>query len=353
MRAVLAAAVALLVATPASAQSFTWRARAVAETTSIRANDRASLSQASEKWTSERTLIAAADGTWTLADRARGSVALAGLASDPGGGNLRIREGYVRVSPATWLDIEAGKRIVRWGVGYGFAPAGVLDPPRVASDPTDRLQLNEGRLMGRADAFRGDSSVTLAVAERRSAVRFGTLLHGGVEIGLIASASRAAAPQFAATVTHVIGDRLGWHAEALVHSHEGRRTASAAIGAQYTFETGLNVVVEYHRNGRGLDDEDWRNVLSGRRSPGSRPARQNTLFFRAAAADADARVAPELIAIANLDDGGWTIVPALGWRFGDRVTIHARALRLTGDSRSLAGTAPVTTQITSGVTVRF
>ena len=353
MRTPIVCGLALLVAAPVSAQSVTWRARAIAEVTSVRANDRAPLRQASDPWTLERTLVASADGTWTLADRASGSVALAGLASDPGAGALKVREAYIRVAAATWLDVEAGTRLVRWGVGYGFAPAGVLDPARVAHDPTDRLQLNEGRLMVRADAFRGDSSVTLAVAERRSAVRVGTLLNGGVEIGLIASASRAAAPQFAATVTHVIGDHLEWHAEALVHSHEGRRTASAAIGAQYTFETGLNVVVEYHRNGRGLDDEDWQDVLSGRRSPGSRPARQHTLFFRAAAADADARLAPELIAIANLDDGGWTIVPALGWRFGDRVTIHARALRLTGDSRALAGTAPFTTQITSGVTVRF
>jgi hypothetical protein len=57
------------------------------------------------------------------------------------------------VSAADWLDVEAGKRLLSWGVGYGFAPAGLLDPPLDATDPTDRLGLNEGRRLVRADVF--------------------------------------------------------------------------------------------------------------------------------------------------------------------------------------------------------
>ena len=78
----------------------------------------------------------------------------------------RAREGYARLSATDWMDVEAGKRIVRWGVGYGFSPAGVLDPPRVATDPTDRLGVNEGRMMARVDLFHHDSSLTVAAAAK-------------------------------------------------------------------------------------------------------------------------------------------------------------------------------------------
>jgi hypothetical protein len=83
------------------------------------------------------------------------------------------------------------------------------------------------------------------------------------------------------------------------------------------------------------------------------PGRQQFLFVRAALPGSDAAFAPEMILIAGLDDGSRTLVPGVTWTPGGRVQIHARATRLIGDRRSIAGLAPWSTSLTVGATVRF
>jgi hypothetical protein len=65
--------------------------------------------------------------------------------------------------PAIW-SLTVGKRMLRWGTGYAFTATGVLDPPRVATDPTDRLSLNQGREMGEADWVAGKQEFTVVWA---------------------------------------------------------------------------------------------------------------------------------------------------------------------------------------------
>jgi hypothetical protein len=255
------------------------------------------------------------------------------------------------------MDVEAGKRLLRWGVGYGFAPAGVLDPPRLATDPTDRLGVNEGRPMGRVDLFRGETSLTVAAAtgsrsaavaaatgSRIAAARLRTVLSGGVEVALIASAAPGAGPSWGGTITHVVGQQLEWHVEVmaqdapntgLVSAVAGARRTSAVAGAQYTFLNGMNVVLEYHRNGRALDGH------------------QQSVFMRAARSIGEAGLSPEVILIAGLDDGSRTVVPGITWTPTGRVQLHARATRLLGGRRSIARLAPWSTSLTAGATLRF
>ena len=59
---------------------------------------------------------------------------------------MRVKETYAGLSAGDF-DFTAGRKLVRWGTGYAFTAAGVLDPPRIATDPTDRLNLHEGRDM--------------------------------------------------------------------------------------------------------------------------------------------------------------------------------------------------------------
>ena len=61
--------------------------------------------------------------------------------------------------------------MVRWGTGYAFTAAGVLDPPRIATNPTDRLNLNEGRDMIKADWVRGQHALSLRLVHRRARTR--------------------------------------------------------------------------------------------------------------------------------------------------------------------------------------
>ena len=354
MRAVLALLILGVPAVVSAQSSWTYRARISAESTSSQANGSSPLNRASNTtWHTQELFAASADGAWNPSDRLRAAGGVVVTASEHAGVDARVRELYVRAAATSWLDLEAGKRLLRWGVGYGFSPAGVLDPPRIATDPSDRLQLNDGRLLARADLFRGDSALSLAVGSELAAARLSTVTRGGVELALIAAAGPGRRPEYGGTLTHVVGDRLEWHTEALLHEDLGARVISATAGLQYTFPAGVNLVVEYHRNGRGLNGPEWNAVLNRQRSPGERPSRQNFLFLRAARTAADQKVSPELIVITGIDDNGWTIVPSVTWTPHRHIQMHMRVTRLAGSSRSIARAAPFATLMTAGATVRF
>jgi hypothetical protein len=184
-------------------------------------------------------------------------------------------------------------------------------------------------------------------------VRLARVLPGGTELGVMVAAGSAEAPRYAATATHVIGQQLELHGEVLSHRHDGVRTLSASAGVQYTFTAGLNLVVEYHRNGYGLTDEMWRDVRAGRRPAGGSISRKNAAFVRLARAGNDLTLSPEAIIIANIDDASWTVVPSVTWTPQRRLQVYVRGTRLVGGRTSLAGFAPTTTTFTAGAVVRF
>lgn len=74
---------------------------------------------------------------------------------------IRVKETYAGFSAGDF-DFTLGRRIVRWGTGYAFTAAGVLDPPRIPTNPTDRLNLNEGRDMVKADYVHGPHALSVA-----------------------------------------------------------------------------------------------------------------------------------------------------------------------------------------------
>jgi hypothetical protein len=321
----------------AAQSAATYRGQVTAETSGVLINHSSPLvAPGTHGWRDGGLLVATGTGAWEPGNRLRlaGGLVFTGSRSDV---RLSVREAYGRLSATDWMDVEAGKRLVRWGVGYGFAPAGVLDPPRLATDPTDRLGVNAGRPMARIDLFRGDTSLTVAAAtaSRVTAARLRTVLSGGVEVAVIASAAPGSGPSWGGTITHVVGQQLEWHAEAIQQDAQGSRAVSAAAGVQYTFLNGMNVVLEYHRNGRSPD------------------GRRQSLFMRAARSVTDAGVAPEVILIAGLDDGSCTVAPGITWAPHVRLQLHAHATRLLGGPRSIARLAPWSTSFTFGATLRF
>jgi hypothetical protein len=191
--------------------------------------------------------------------------------------------------------------------------------------------------MARVDLFRGQTSFTVAEAgrSRLTAARLRTVLNGGVEVAVIASAARAGAPSWGGTINHVVGRQLEWHAELIQQQAHGSLAFSAAAGGQYTFLNGKNVVLEYHRNAHNSDGH------------------RQSLFLRAAPVATDSDVAPEVILIGGLDDGSRTMVPGITWTPRRRVQLYARATRLFGGRRSIARVAPWSTSVTLGMTVRF
>lgn len=163
---------------------------------------------------------------------------------------IRVKETYVGLSEGDF-DFLAGRKTVRWGTGYAFTAAGVLDPPRVATDPSDRLNLNEGRDMVKADWVHGPHALTMAWSTAAlapaatnlrdtTAFRYNVLVHG-FDTALIAGNDRGGDSFGALTFTRVIGQAWEVHGEAAWREHE-----AILAGAKYTMANGISFIGEFY-----------------------------------------------------------------------------------------------------------
>jgi hypothetical protein len=162
---------------------------------------------------------------------------------------LHVRETYGGISEGNF-DFTAGRKLVRWGTGYAFTAAGVLDPPRVATDPSDRLNINEGRDMLKADFVHGPHAFTFAwstaalapsAANMRdtTALRYNVLVRG-FDTALIAGNDRGGDSFGALTFTRVLGQAWELHGEAAWREHE-----AILLGAKYTLRGGVTFIGEF------------------------------------------------------------------------------------------------------------
>jgi hypothetical protein len=162
---------------------------------------------------------------------------------------LRVKETYAGLSAGDF-DFTLGRKMVRWGTGYAFTAAGVLDPPRIPTNPTDRLNLNEGRDMVKADWVRGPhafslawSTAALAPASTNlrdtTAFRYNVLVRG-FDTALIAGNDRGGDSFGALTFTRVLGQAWEVHGEAV-----WREEAALVLGAKYTM-SGVTFIGEFY-----------------------------------------------------------------------------------------------------------
>jgi hypothetical protein len=163
---------------------------------------------------------------------------------------LRVKETYIGLSAGDF-DFMAGRRIVRWGTGYAFRPAGVLDPPIDPTNPTDRLNLNEGRDMVKADFVYGPHAFSLAWAtaelapagsnlSNTTAFRYNILVRG-FDTSLIAADERGGDAVGGLTFTRVFGQAWELHGEAT-----WREQGAILMGAKYTTKIGVSFTGEFY-----------------------------------------------------------------------------------------------------------
>ncbi|HKF49987.1 MAG TPA: hypothetical protein VKB38_21670 [Terracidiphilus sp.] len=163
---------------------------------------------------------------------------------------LHVRETYTGLSVGDF-DFTAGRKLVRWGTGYAFTAAGVLDPPRNPTDPTDRLNLNEGRDMIKTDYVRGPHAFTLAWSTAELA-RSGTNLHDttafrynvlvyGFDTALIAGNDRGSDTFGGFTFTRVLGQAWEVHGESMWREQE-----ALLLGAKYVMHSGVTFIGEFY-----------------------------------------------------------------------------------------------------------
>jgi hypothetical protein len=162
---------------------------------------------------------------------------------------LRVKEAYAGLSAGDF-DFMAGRRIVRWGTGYAFTAIGVLDPSRIPTNPTDRLNLNEGRDMAKADYVHGPHSLTAAWSSAAlapasanlhdtTALRYNVLVHG-FDTALIAGDDRGGDAFGGLTFTRVLGEAWEIHGEAAWREHE-----AILLGGKYTTPKGITFLAEF------------------------------------------------------------------------------------------------------------
>ena len=163
---------------------------------------------------------------------------------------LRVKETYTGLSAGDF-DFTAGRKMVRWGTGYAFTAAGVLDPPRSPTNPTDRLNVNQGRDIVKADFVHGPHALTLAWSSAALAPAHSTLrdttafrynvLVRGFDTSLIAGNDRGGDSFGALTFTRVVGQAWEVHGEAA-----WRQQAAVLIGAKCTLSSGVTFIGEFY-----------------------------------------------------------------------------------------------------------
>jgi hypothetical protein len=263
---------------------------------------------------------------------------------------LRVKETYAGLSAGDF-DFTAGRRMVRWGTGYAFTAAGVLDPPRMPTNPTDRLNLNQGRDMIKGDFVHGPhafslawSSAALAPAAANlhdtTAFRYNVLVHG-FDTSLIAGDDRGGDAFGGLTFTRVFGRAWEMHGESMWREQE-----AVLVGGKYTTGSGITFIGEFYTPPNIPYYRDTTMFPFA--------GRQHYAFFRAS--KSRLRELPgwkewDLAGamVENLNDRSYTAVFDAERRFGSRFSSYLHVEVPAGNKTSEYGATPYAAATSMGV----
>jgi hypothetical protein len=263
---------------------------------------------------------------------------------------FRVKETYAGLSAGDF-DFMAGRRIVRWGTGYAFTPAGVLDPPRVPTNPTDRLNLNQGRDMVKADFVHGPHAFSLAWSTAElapagsdlhdtTAFRYNVLVHG-FDTSVIAANERGGDAVGGLTFTRVFGQAWELHGEAA-----WREQGAILLGGKYTTAWGISFIGEFYTP---PNTAYYRSM-----STPSSAGRQHYAFLYAG--KSRLRELPgwkqwDLSAsmVENLNDKSYTVIADANRRFGNHFSSYLHLQIPAGGKTTEYGATPYTAATSVGV----
>jgi hypothetical protein len=270
-----------------------------------------------------------------------------------------VSELYGSLSVTPWLDLQAGRKIEKWGTGYAWNPTGVVNPAKNPSDPNDRRSAFRGVDMLGAELFVKDWNVSLLAVpqldwQRQSGrLLVGTgwaarayKLVGDVDLSVTFSGGSGLPNHQGVSFARVFGNALELHGELARFQDslqpvagEGawqlkrRSSNEVLLGAQYTFPRNVNLIAEYFHSGTGLSPKDWnrfrndvredqRALKSGNAFPLLEQNRQfaplrmaqDYSFFRASWPIRLNKLEAELLVITSLRDGSSMIRPGITWK---------------------------------------
>jgi len=221
---------------------------------------------------------------------------------------------------------------------------------RIPTNPTDRLNLNEGRDMLKADYVHGPHAFTLAWSTAAlapepnvhdtTAFRYNVLVRG-FDTSLIAGHDRGGDSFEALTFTRVLGEAFEIHGEAAWREHE-----AVLIGGKYTTASGITVIGEFFSP---PDIPYFRDAtpypLTGRQHYLYIGARKNRLREVPHWKEWDLAVS----AVSNLNDLSYTAVIDATRRFGNYFSSYVHLEVPAGTSKSEYGATPYSAATSIGL----
>jgi len=334
-----------------------------------------------------------------------GNALLAAERSDSGAAGsqrttqARLNEGFVAGDFGAW-QASVGKKVVAWDVGYGFRPNDVVQQERRRRLLTTT---QEGRPLVEVERFHADASATLVWVNPQNANDTDDASRQGLESALATRtyvrAGSADWHAFArwgehtraslgAAVAWVATDELEWHASArIMQRHDAWQfdssagnapvaanpwlqttlggAAQALLGASWTGQQQISLLVECWYDGTAPADSDWEAWLSRNRAlaafgtqPGLPSAlvsaaggnlawqatpfatnnlRRNNVFARLAWQEQ--RWVLSLDALVTPSDRGRVVTAAVQWQ-GERLRVNAAWRTYGGPADALFSQLP-------------
>lgn len=300
--------------------------------------------------------------------------------------DYRTYEAYAGWQVDERLNVQLGKRALRWGKGYAWSPVAFLERPK---EPTDPELAREGFVMTTGTWVRSFDgpvqtlSLTAVAVPTTSGLNedFGSgatnaghsnpalKLYGLVydtDIDLIWAARGSRGPRFGIDFSRNLGSQFEVHGEwarvsdaprMVLTSANALQTQlqtynSALIGARYLSGRDTTVVVEFYHNGGGYTMDElgtFYDLVHASASnptlvqPASRAAAQGYNRPNAAQRYAYLRVSqkepfdildftPSVTLIANTGDHSWSLIPELLYTRFKNVELRARMALNHGDA---------------------
>jgi|SRR5579872_927923 len=257
---------------------------------------------------------------------------------------MRVRELFGKYSTGDF-ELTVGRKLVRWGTGYAFTAAGVLDPPIMPANPTDRLGVNVGRDLVKLDFTRSTNSLSVAWTtaafsqadanlHEAGAIRYNALIHG-FDTSAIVYGQSGGEIEGGLTWTRVFGNSWEFHGEAMWQDHP-----TFLMGGKYTLPNGIDLIAEYFTpsptfqlgaNSRQQDVFLYAGKHRLRELPGWNK-------WNVAASG-----------VANLADGSSITIIDISRGFGDHFTAYTHIELPRGSSTSLYGASPYSVAPSFGV----
>jgi hypothetical protein len=301
--------------------------------------------------------------------------------------DLRLFRLSLAAQPITFLHVEVGKTMVRWGKGYAFNPVAFIDRPKDPGDPEEAL---EGFYLARAEltkSFNGPLetlTLSLAVIPVHEGVNedFGQLGHENfagklsllllnADIDFVALSGGSRSARYGIDFAYNLTTNLAIHAEAAyfpdapvtylslgnLPQQEKRAEVQTLIGARYLSLQETTYILEYYNNGIGVSPDQMNLFYELLDSPAPSGVDMDITLHEPYLVPFPMRhylyakvsqkepfgildFFPSLIGIGNLEDGSFTVTPEFLYKGVTNLELRLRGTVLIGTSNTDFGERP-------------